>query len=413
MALPRMISEFNQQNVNYGMAVGQSLQQLGQQVGQQLALQEYQKQAAAQLPFISEQMQLATREASEGKFGDAYSKIIGLTANPSVTQNPFILRAMEMGMQAIKQGSSQAWFNLQRKQQAGGGTTTSTLPSLMGMFEGGELGDMTEDQVGMEAEFIDQGQPNFQQPVVEVPLPEQGPTPSAVAVPPQEEELPPPMAGRQPAAQPTPLQKAAATATKKYFSLSPKEQEKMDEETTYSTEELKGNFEVAPVAGLGRFIPGATGVGVPKPITRKEKSITVTNQGRQSLKIDRKTIDEATTKGREFANRLADSVSQVESNPDAMALISSAGGINKVAARKDGEAYSLTPIDGGKPIDIDEPTFLAIDTIKGSRAIGAASGMPIVVGRYDFATEEEAKAANLPPGTEIYINGRRARIKPR
>jgi hypothetical protein len=187
----------------------------------------------------------------------------------------------------------------------------------------------------------------------------------------------------------------------------------MDEETTYSTEELKGNFEVAPVAGLGRFIPGATGVGVPKPITRQEKSITLSNQGKQNLRIDRKTIDEATTKGREFANRLADSVSQLESSPDAMAMISSAGGINKVAARKDGEAYSLTPIDGGKPIDIDEPTFLAIDTIKGSRAIGAASGMPIVVGRYDFATEEEAKAANLPPGTEIYINGRRARIKPR
>jgi hypothetical protein len=93
-----------------------------------------------------------------------------------------------------------------------------------------------------------------------------------------------------------------------------------------------------------------------------------------------------------------------------MALISSAGGINKVAARKDGEAFTLTPIGGGSPIDIDEPTFLAIDTIKGSRAIGAASGMPIVVGRYDFGTVDEAEASGLPSGTIVYINGRKARI---
>jgi len=415
MAIPGMITDFSRQQANYGMAVGQSLQQLGQQVGQQLANQEYQRQAAAQLPFITQQMQEAAKEASTGKFGDAYSKILGLTANPQVMQNPFILPALEMGMQAIKQGSSQAWFNLQQEQmqKRSEGGTVSALPSLMGMFEGGELGDMTQDQVGMEAEFIDQGQPNLRQPVVEVPLPEEGPAPSAVAVPPQEEEMPPIAGGRlpQPSPQPTPMQRAAESATKKYFSLSPKEQEKMDEETTYNLEELKGNFEVAQVAGLGRFIPGATGVGVPKPITRKEKSLTITNQGRQSLKIDRKTIDEATTKGREFANRLADSVSQLESSPEAMQMISEAGGINKVAARKDGDSFTLKPISGGDEIDIDQPTFEAIDRIKAARAIGAASGMPIVVGRYDFASEAEAKAANLPPGTEIFINGRRARIK--
>jgi hypothetical protein len=413
MALPAMITQMGQQQFNYGASVGQSLQQLGQQVGQTLAMQEYQRQAATQLPFISEQMQAAAREASEGKFGDAYGKILGLTSNPQVMQNPFILPALEMGMQAIKQGSSQAWFNLQQEQmQKRGEAGTTALPSLMGMFEGGEFGDMTQDQVGMEAELIDDNQPNFNQSIVEVPLPEQGPVPSAVAAPPQEEEMPPIAGGRlpQPSPQPTPMQKAAESATKKYFSLSPKEQEKMDEETTYNLEELKGNFEVAQVAGLGRFIPGATGVGVPKPITRKEKSLTITNQGRQSLKIDRKTIDEATTKGREFANRLADSVSQLESSPEAMQMISEAGGINKVAARKDRDSFTLKPISGGDEIEIDQPTFEAIDRIKAARAIGAASGMPIVVGRYDFASVEEAEASGLPSGTIVYINGRKARI---
>ena len=126
MAISENIISFGNTSANYGAMVGQSLQQLGQQVGQTLAMREYQKQAAAQLPFISQQMQLATKEASEGKFGDAYSKIIGITSNPSVTQNPFILPALEMGMQAIKQGSSQAWFNLQNRQQGGGGATTAT-----------------------------------------------------------------------------------------------------------------------------------------------------------------------------------------------------------------------------------------------------------------------------------------------
>jgi len=102
MAIPGMITDFSRQQANYGMAVGQSLQQLGQQVGQQLANQEYQRQAAAQLPFITQQMQEAAKEASTGKFGDAYSKILGLTANPQVMQNPFILPALEMGMQAIQ-----------------------------------------------------------------------------------------------------------------------------------------------------------------------------------------------------------------------------------------------------------------------------------------------------------------------
>jgi hypothetical protein len=178
-------------------------------------------------------------------------------------------------------------------------------------------------------------------------------------------------------------------------------------------EELQGNFDVTPVAGLGRFIPGATGVGVPKPITRREKSISITNEGKERLTIDRKTIDEATKKGREFASNLADAVSQLESNPSAMQMIVAAGGLNKVSARKEGDLYLLSPIDGGEEIDIDQDTFEAIDRIKGSRAIGAASGMPIVVGRYDFATEEEAKAAKLPPGTIVFINGKRARIKPK
>lgn len=245
---------------------------------------------------------------------------------------------------------------------------------------------------------------------VEVPLPEQGLVPSAVAVPPQEEEMVMPPVGI-PQVKPTPIQREAAKTAEKYFALSPARQQEIDKETTYSQEELKDDYDVAPVAGLSRFIPGAVGVGVPKPKERKEKRISITNEGRQTLSIDKKYLDEATTKAKEFAQNLADKVSQLESNPTAMKLIADAGGINRVSTRADGDIYSLQRIDGqGEPIDIDQETFMAIDTIKGSRAVGASAFMPIVVGRYDFNSVDEAEASGLPSGTIVYIGGRKARI---
>jgi hypothetical protein len=57
MALPAMISDYSKQQLNYGVAVGQSLMQLGQQVGQQLAMREYQKQATAALPAMQAKLQ--------------------------------------------------------------------------------------------------------------------------------------------------------------------------------------------------------------------------------------------------------------------------------------------------------------------------------------------------------------------
>jgi hypothetical protein len=184
----------------------------------------------------------------------------------------------------------------------------------------------------------------------------------------------------------------------------------MDEETTYNMDELKDNFDVAPVAGLGRFIPGAIGIAVPKPTVRKEKTFTQTSEGRQTLRIDRKVVEEATAKGKEAASNLAKYVSTIESNPSAMEVISNSGGIGKVLMQRDGDTFTLKQSGGEDKIEIDADTFAAVNAIKGARAVGAASGVPVVVGRYDFGTVEEAEAANLPSGTIVYINGRKARI---
>lgn len=399
MALPAMITDFGAQQANYGAAVGQSLAQLGQQVGQQLAMREYQKQAAAALPAMQASYKSAFDKMGQGQYADGYMELLNTNLQFGATTNPFIAQFAEQANQTAKQMESALW----RQAQYGGMKSTGATqprPSLLPAFE--EAGGME----GMEAIDVTDQTVDFTQPVVEVPLPgeEQAPVPSAVAIPPQEEQLPPPMA------RPTPIQNKAATAARKYFSLAPNEQAALDKETTYTMEELKNNYEVAPVAGLSRFIPGATGVGIPKPTERKEKRISITNEGRQTLSIEKKYLEETTNKAKEFASNLADAVAQVESSADAMEVIAKAGGINRITAKKSGDLFYVKPVTGGEEIEVDENTYRAIDTIKGARAIGAASAMPIVVGRYDFGTVEEAEASGLPSGTIVYINGRKARI---
>jgi hypothetical protein len=150
--------------INYGIPamdygpLTESLANLGRGVGMALTMKAQQKQAAEQLPFITEQLQLATKEASAGRFGDAYSKIIGLSADPSLAQNPFISNALNLGMQGIDAASKQAWFNVQRGGGGGGGgggTTTGGGTSLLEMFSGGTGGGIDANVGGM-ADFIDQ-----------------------------------------------------------------------------------------------------------------------------------------------------------------------------------------------------------------------------------------------------------------
>lgn len=408
MALADIIMAGTIQQGRQANVLAESLSTLGQQVGQQLAMREYQKQAQTVLPALQQTYTSAMDKIQAGNVTEGYRDILNAQLQFGTTQNPFIARMNDMAGGIAEKAANDFLKMKQYEMQygrAGAGTATkSAAPNLMPFFEGEAEGagvDFTESVSEM---------PAGQMEAVEVPLPEQGPVPSAIAVPPQEEEMAMPPVG-MPQVKPTPIQKEAKKAAEKYFALSPTRQQQMDKETTYTQEELKDDYDVAPVAGLSRFIPGAVGVGVPKPKERKEKRISITNEGRQTLSIDKKYLDEATTKAKEFAQNLADKVSQLENNPAAMKLITDAGGINRVSAKSDGDIFTLQSIDEKiAPIQIDQETFMAIDTIKGSRAIGASAFMPIVVGRYDFNSVEEAEASGLPSGTIVYIGGRKARI---
>lgn len=104
------------QSKNFSV-LSENLGKLGQQVGQQLAMREYQKQAAAELPVIQQQMQAALQDAGSGRSADAYSKLLPLISNPSYTQNPYLLPALEAGMKMTKATSDD--FLVSQKAQQG------------------------------------------------------------------------------------------------------------------------------------------------------------------------------------------------------------------------------------------------------------------------------------------------------
>jgi hypothetical protein len=389
--------------INYGIPamdygpLTESLTALGQQVGQTLVAREYQKQAAEALPALQESYKNAFGKISRGEIADGYADILSASMNPSVISNPF-LKTFADRAEELARGAGNAVIQ-QGFQRGGGGGTAAAEPQrdLISAFMG-------EQPVG-EQDYLN--------PIVEVNLPQRG---SAIATPTEEEitggeiNIPEPLAKPESATQErTPMVTAGIKAKERFMALTPQQQQKFDEEVTYTEQELGDRFKIAPVAGLGRFIPGAVGIAIPLPT--QEKTLTL-RSGNDTLNIKNAVVNEAAQKGPEAASNLARMVSVVEDDPQAMALISRSGGISGVTTKRVGkDAFSLSQVNGKERISIDEDTFAAIDTIKQSRAVGASASLPIVVGRYDFATEEEAKAANLPSGTKIYINGKPAIIR--
>ena len=185
MSIAEMIMQGgNQQSKNWSV-LSENLGRLGQQVGNQLAMREYQKQAAAELPVIQQQMQAALQDAGSGRSADAYSKLLPLISNPQYNQNPMLLPALEFALKATKD-TSDNFLTSQKAQQGsqygiadlllakqfgvdltqqpsavtppatgGGGTgqpPTSNQPPIVE-----PAGDLTTQDIG-DAEFIDDDQ---------------------------------------------------------------------------------------------------------------------------------------------------------------------------------------------------------------------------------------------------------------
>jgi len=117
MSIAEMIMQGGNQQSKSWSVLSENLGRLGQEVGNQLAMREYQKQAATELPVIQQQMQAALQDAGSGRSADAYSKLLPLISNPQYNQNPMLLPALEFAMKATKDESDN--FLMKQKTQQG------------------------------------------------------------------------------------------------------------------------------------------------------------------------------------------------------------------------------------------------------------------------------------------------------
>ena len=150
MAIPAMITQMGQQQLNYGMSVGQSLQRLGQQVGQQLAQKEYQRQAAEALPAMQESYKQAFDKIQRGNISEGYMDVLNTGMQFGSNQNPFLMGFIEQANKFAKEAGdvtlSQGWQNIQR-----GGGAASAMGG-MGGFGGIDTG-FEDAELPTEADF--------------------------------------------------------------------------------------------------------------------------------------------------------------------------------------------------------------------------------------------------------------------
>jgi hypothetical protein len=139
MAIPAMITQMGQQQLNYGMSVGQSLQQLGQRVGQQLAQKEYQRQAAEALPAMQESYRQAFDKIQRGNISEGYMDVLNTGMQFGSNQNPFLMGFIEQANKFAKEAGdvtlSQGWQNIQRGGRAASAMGGGGMPNMGGASE--------------------------------------------------------------------------------------------------------------------------------------------------------------------------------------------------------------------------------------------------------------------------------------
>jgi hypothetical protein len=195
MAIPAMITQMGQQQLNYGMSVGQSLQRLGQQVGQQLAQKEYQRQAAEALPAMQESYKQAFEKIQRGDISEGYMDVLNTGMQFGSNQNPFLMGFIEQANKFAKEAGdvtlSQGWQNIQRgggaaaamgdgayvpsTQELLSGTYTQTptatsIPAMRGAGGGFSFDGDTQDSIDQDAfNNLPQEEPDLGAPISEFP----------------------------------------------------------------------------------------------------------------------------------------------------------------------------------------------------------------------------------------------------
>lgn len=251
MAIPSMMAEMGQQSANYGAAVGQSLIALGQQVGQQLATREYQRQAQAALPALQQTYSSALDKIESGNVTEGYRDILNAQLQFGATQNPFLARINE-GAAKVAESAADAYmrkFQTQMQYGGRGGTTTGPMPGF------------SPEQFGMGATNQPMS-PQGQQGTTGAKPMRGGPMVEPDTMPSGDEEYVGPDLGQGPAE--IPEYSARAIENDAAVASQPLEQQAEAAKSYAVTDYDSEKFELVPVEGINKFIPGFLGFRVPK-----------------------------------------------------------------------------------------------------------------------------------------------------
>lgn len=361
MALPALITDFNKQTVNYGMAVGESLQKLGQQVGQTLAQQEYQKQAVEALPALQQSMSESIKLIGEGKTGEGYNMLFNtVLSDPRNLTNPILSQVVNLGLQTGKQAGNE--FAEQLIARARGATAgispfeAALAAQLTGQTPADTTGQQPADVVTTELEDADV---------------------LAGALPVSDTQ--------QQAAQVTKALNQSLAGGKTFAELL----STGEGGAVFERSQVEGFTTPRPINNLSRYIPGATGVAELNPRDQwKGKSATL-NKGRASITFGAEDPNyDAVTEGKKFAANLTTSVSRLDRSPAIQAAIEEYGGFENVplprnvSNQKDkfviyGKDGSVIKDKSGKAVTLSKEEYEAYSYVTSAAALGQVIQNPL------------------------------------
>lgn len=398
MALPAMISDYSKQQLNYGMAVGQSLMQLGQQVGQQLAQKEYQRQASAALPAMQESYRNAFAKIGQGNITEGYMDV--LNTGMQYGQNPFLSGYIEQANKFAKDAGSafisQGWQDIQRGGRAGGVTRSGAQEAKDIMTGGIPAMPMVEEPLP---------EPDLTQPIPEAaPL---GAGPQPPADPKAQEEF-----------DKLPVYKQASVENTGEFDMMTPEQRQADLNESLGEDTGAKDYETTDI-DLGDFGINVKSIGVPKvkeqvrikrsvsgatdkPGARISYSEDIVEVGKEQYKDNREYV-----KKLKEAKQLLTSQRPTKDSGTFQEIIQDSGGIFNTTfiptegRRADTYPYSMIARPGASPIPIMEDVYNAFNVLQKISSLSKASGMKLEPekeyrGRVRVTPVEEPPA-NRPP----------------
>jgi len=324
MSIAEMIMEGGKQQSQSWSVLSENLGRLGREVGNQLALEQYQKQAAAELPVIQQQMQAALSDAGAGRSADAYSKLVPLISNPSYTQTPYLLPALEAGMKMTKATSDDFLMSQKTQQGSQYGIADLLLAKQFGV-------DLTQQPSAV--------------------------TPPATGQPPTTPK--PPATGQPPIVEPAgdltaefidDDQKALTDSANVFSDIQQKVQNQGTsaalaslnyvDDTQFSDKNIKENFDIIKLPNsASRFLgEGIETMAVPKNIEGlRQKGITIKGQLGNISYENVNNSEESKNLRQKFLSTIDSQINRLDKSTEINELIRYYGGFDKIGPYTEGE----------------------------------------------------------------------------